>query len=69
MRRGLYFLISEIQIYKNNENKENKTFIKEIKFTFDIDNIVCANEMRWFKKQIFFQEIIQICKVAIRFFK
>jgi len=69
LRRGLYFLLSEIQIYKNNENKENKTFIKEIKFTFDIDNIVCANEMRWFKKQIFFQEIIQICKVAIRFFK
>ena len=35
----LQSLISEIQIYKKDEIKESKTYIKKIKFAFDIENI------------------------------
>ncbi len=38
-RDVLHSLISEIQIYKKDEIKESKTYIKKIKFTFDIENI------------------------------
>ncbi len=38
-RDVLHSLISEIQIYKKGEIKESKTYIKKIKFSFDIENI------------------------------
>lgn len=38
-RSVLHSLISEIQIYKKDEIKESKTYIKKIKFAFDIENI------------------------------
>ena len=38
-RNVLHALISEIQLYKKDEIKESKTYIKKIKFAFDIDNI------------------------------
>ncbi len=38
-RSVLQSLISEIQLYKKDEIKESKTYIKKIKFAFDIENI------------------------------
>lgn len=38
-RSVLQSLISEVQIYKKDEIKESKTYIKKIKFAFDIENI------------------------------
>lgn len=38
-RNVLHSLISEIQLYKKDEIKESKTYIKKIKFAFDIDNV------------------------------
>ena len=38
-RNVLHFLISGIQIYKKDEIKESKIYIKKIKFVFDIENI------------------------------
>ena len=38
-RSVLHALISEIQLYKKDEIKESKTYIKKIKFAFDIENI------------------------------
>ncbi len=38
-RNVLHSLISEIQLYKKDEIKESKTYIKKIKFAFDIENI------------------------------
>lgn len=38
-RNVLQSLISEIQLYKKDEIKESKTYIKKIKFAFDIENI------------------------------
>lgn len=35
----LQSLISEVQIYKKDEIKESKIYIKKIKFAFDIENI------------------------------
>lgn len=38
-RNVLHFLISGIQIYKKDEIKGSKIYIKKIKFAFDIENI------------------------------